>query len=210
MKNATHYSLMLIILFFSFFYFSYLGHAAAQNKRKEPSKKQIATSLMQKAKKALLSGNTKLAENYWKQASSIDPTQAKPLWLKNDASNSHFYQKHQNKVLEESKFVQLLHEMPYDKAKIELDKKLLSNPDNAKLRAVYIELAEKNNDLLEANRHRALLGLKPKTKTEPGLKFWLKTLLVIIIIALIIFELATIYKTAKKKNPPLPSNIKSL
>ena len=210
MKNAAHYSLMLIILLFSFFYFTFLGHAAAQNKRKEPSKKQIATSLMQKAKKALLSGNTKLAENYWKQANSLDPAQAKPLWLKNDSSNNRYYKRNQDIVLEETKFIQLLHEMPYEKAKIELDKKLLSNPDNAKLRAVYMELAEKNNDSQEADRHRSLLGIKPKAETESNYKFWVKTLLVIIVISLIIFELATIYKTARKKNPPLPSNIKSL
>ena len=205
MKNVAHYSLMLIIFLFSFFYFTILGHAATQSK-KEPSQKQIATSLMQKAKRALLSGNTKLAENYWKQANAIDPAQSKPLWLNKDSTNEYYYKRHQNKVLEESKFIQLLHEMPYEKAKIELDKKLLSNPDNAKLRAVYLELAEKNNDLQEADRHRSLLGIKPKVEPESNLKFWLKILLVFVVISLIIFELATIYKTTNKPTPPSPQN----
>ena len=201
MKNAAHYSLMLIILLFSFFYFTILGHAAAQNKR-EPSKKQLASSLMQKAKKALLSGNTKLAENYWKQANALDPKQSKPLWLQNNSTNEFFYKKQQNQVLEESKFIQLLHEMSYEKAKIELDKKLLSNPNNVKLRMVYLELAEKNNDTQEAERHRSLLGIKPKVEPESNLKFWLKILLVFVVISLIVFELATIYKTTNKQTPP--------
>lgn len=209
MKNAAHYSLMLIILLFSFFYFTFLGHAATQNK-KETSQKQLASSLIQRAKKALLSGNTKLAENYWKQANALDPKQSKPLWLQNNSNNEFFYKRQQIQVLEESKFVQLLHEMPYEKARIELDKKLLSNPNNAKLRMVYIELAEKNNDVMEAERHRSLLGMKPKTEPNSSLKFWLKILLVIVIISLIIFELATIYKTTNKNNPLPPSNIKSL
>ena len=205
MKNAAHYSLMLIILLFSFFYFTILGHAAAQNKR-EPSKKQLASSLMQKAKKALLSGNTKLAENYWKQANALDPKQSKPLWLQNNSTNEFFYKKQQNQVLEESKFIQLLHEMSYEKAKIELDKKLLSNPNNVKLRMVYLELAEKNNDIQEAERHRSLLGIKPKVEPESNLKFWLKILLVFVVISLIVFELATIYKTTNKQTPPAPKN----
>ncbi len=209
MKNAaSHYSLMLLILFFSFFYFTFLAHAASQNK-KDTSKKQIAASLMQKAKKALLSGNPKLAENYWKQANSLDPSSAKPLWLDKNV-NSEYYKRNQVMILDEKRFVELLHEMPYEKAKIELDKKLLSNPDNVKLRAVYLELAEKNNDKQEADLHRSLLGIKPKLEPESQLKFWLKTLLILVIISLIIFEVVSIYKTAKKNNPPLPSNIKSL
>ena len=207
-KTAFPYSLMLIVLIFSFFYFTFLAHAAAQNK-KDTSKKQIAASLMQKAKKALLSGNPKLAENYWKQASSLDPNNIKPLWLNPNASKT-YYKRNQDKVLEEKKFVQLLYEMPYEKAKIELDKKLLSNPDNAKLRAVYLNLAELNNDKQEADLHRSLLGIKPELKQESKLKFWLKTLLIIIVISLIIFEVISIYKTTKKNNSPLPSNIKSL
>ena len=113
-------------------------------------------------------------------------------------------------ILDEKRFVELLHEMPYEKAKIELDKKLLSNPDNVKLRAVYLELAEKNNDKQEADLHRSLLGIKPKLEPESQLKFWLKTLLILVVISLIIFEVVSIYKTANKNNPPLPSNIKSL
>ena len=208
MKNAEHYSLMLIILLFSFFYFTFLGHATAQNK--EPSKKQLASSLMQKAKKALLSGNTKLAENYWKQASALAPEMPKPLWLNNDTNRDYYYKRHQDKVLEEKQFIQLLHEMPYAKARIELDKKLLSNPNNIKLRMVYLELAEKNNDNQEADRHRSILGIKTQSQSESDLKFWLKSILAVIVISLIIFELTTIYKTAKKTNSQQPSNIKSL
>ena len=75
---------------------------------------------------------------------------------------------------------------------------------------VYLELAEKNNDNQEANRHRSILGIKPKTQSESDLKFWLKSILAVIVISLIIFELTTIYKTAKKNSPQPPSNIKSL
>lgn len=209
MKNATHYSLLLIVLLFSIFYFTILGHATAQNK-KEPSKKQLASSLMLKSKKALLSGNTKLAENYWKQANALAPEMTKPLWLKNDSNINLYYQRQQDKVLEEKKFIQLLHEMPYEKARIELDKKLLSNPNNTKLRMVYIDLAEKNNDTQEANRHRSILGIKTNTQSESNFKFWLKTILAVIVISLIIIELTIIYTTTKKNNAPIPNNIKSL
>ena len=208
-KAAFHYSFMLIILLFAFFYFTFLGHAKAQN-QKEQIKKQISDSLIQKAKKALLSGNTKQAEIYRKQIKSLGLDQSQPIWLKKDANNDFLYKSRQNKVIDEKEFIRLLYEMPYEKAKIELDKKLLTNPNNTKLRLIYLDLAEKNNDSLEAERHRSLLGIKQEKPTESNFKTWLKYLLVIVIISLIIFEVVSIYKTTQKQSPQIPSNIKSL
>ena len=197
MKNAAHYSLMLIILLFSFFYFTILGHAAAQNKR-EPSKKQLASSLMQKAKKSMLSGNTKQAEVYWHQANSIDSTQTKPIWIKKDI-RSLYPNNRPEKIIEESQFIEQLKNMPYELAKIELDKKPLANPNNVKLRLVYLELAEKNDDEIEANQHRSLLGLEP-IQSKNSSSLWVKYLLVIIVLALIIYEIFNIVKIHKKSD----------
>lgn len=194
MKFFTfHNALIIVVLLFSFYYFTFLAHAASPNKI-ENSKKQIIVSLIQKAKKALLSGNYKEAEKYWKQVNSIDPKQTRPSWLK---KNNSFSPTINNiVVLEEKKFIELLKNMPYEKAKIELDKRLMFNPDNSKLRLVYLELAQKNNDIDEVKRHSNLLGIKQSEPISYELIF--KYIFVFILLALIIFEIISIYKSTQK------------
>ena len=173
--------LILFIFFCSFFSISYLAQAAPQ-KKIEITKKDIAFTLMQKAKKAMISGNPKQAESYWQQANSIDSTQTKPMWIKKDI-HSLYPNNRSEIVLEESKFIEQLKNMPYELAKIELDKKLLANPNNTNLRLVYLELSEKNGDEIEANRHRSLLGMKPIHQPNNGV--WVKYILVLINISLV-------------------------
>ena len=193
MKFFTfHNALIIVVLLFSFYYFTFLAHAASPNKI-ENSKKQIVVSLIQKAKKSLLSGNYKEAEKYWKQANSLDPNQTRPSWLKKDKS---FSSTNNIVVLEEKKFIELLQNMPYEKAKIELDKRLMFNPDNSKLRLVYLELAQKNNDIDEIKRHSNLLGIKQPEPIRYELIF--KYIFVLILLGLIIFEIISIYKSTKK------------
>ncbi len=195
MKFFTfHNTLILVVLLFSFYYFTFLAQAATPN-RIENSKKQMAVSLMQKAKKAILSGNYKQAEKYWHQANSLDPNQPRPIWLKKE--NAFSLNTNNNlPVMEEKKFIELLNNMPYEKAKIELDKRLMFNPDNSKLRLVYLELAQKNKDTYEIERHSALLGIKQPEPFNYGIIF--KYIFVIILLGLIIFEIISIYKTSKK------------
>ena len=149
---------------------------------------------MQKAKKAILSGNYKKAEKYWQQANSLDPNQTRPIWLKKESTFS--LDNNTLPVLEEKKFIELLNNMPYEKAKIELDKRLMFNPNNSKLRLVYLELAQKNNDTQEIERHSNILGIKQPEPFNYGIIF--KYIFVIILLGLIIFEIISIYKTSKK------------
>ena len=198
--SVFRFVLIIFIFFCSFFSISYFVQAAPQKKpqnKLEITKKDIAFTLMQKAKKAMISGNPKQAESYWQQANSIDSTQTKPMWIKKDI-HSLYPNNRSEIVIEESKFIEQLKNMPYELAKIELDKKLLANPNNTKLRLVYLELSEKNGDEIEANRHRSLLGMKPIQQPNNGV--WVKYILVLIILGLIIYEIINIVKIHKKTN----------
>ena len=189
-KSIIHNVFIIITLLLVALSFNFSVNAA--NKNNKIDKKQIAASLIIKAKKALISGNSKLAQNYWQQAKSIDPSLSKPAWLNQEATKT-FSQKNDKPYLTEEEFVELLKNMPYEKAKIELDKKLLFNPNNTKLRLVYLELAEKNKDEIETKRHRELLGIKEQKSFNYANAF--KYLLVVIVICLIIYELITIFRT---------------
>ncbi len=188
-KSIIHNIFIIITLLLVALSFNFSVNAASKNN--EIDKKQIAVSLIVKAKNALISGNSKLAQNYWQQAKSIDPSLSKPAWLDQKAIKA--FSKKNDIYLTEEKFVELLKTMPYEKAKIELDKKLLFNPNNTKLRLVYLELAEKNNDEIETKRHRELLGIKEQKSFNYANAF--KYLLIVIVICLIIYELITIFRT---------------
>ena len=143
-KSIIHNVFIIITLLLVALSFNFSVNAASKNNKID--KKQIAASLIIKAKKALISGNSKLAQNYWQQAKSIDSSLSKPAWLNQEATKA-FSKKNDNLYLTEEKFVESLKTMPYEKAKIELDKKLLFNPNNTKLRLVYLELAEMRSSL---------------------------------------------------------------
>ena len=193
MKNIFfHKSLLLFIIVFSFSIFSTFIQAAPQNT--DNSKKQIVVSLRQKAKKALLSGNKKQADVYWQQANSVDSQNNKPIWLQKGINNSN--NANQLAILDEKKFIQLLIEMPYEKAKIELDKRLLFSPNNTKLRLVYLDLARKNNDEIEIERQSKLLGIKQPQTFDYKLLF--KYILAIAITLLSLYEIIKIFKQSKK------------
>lgn len=148
------------------------------------ARRQICSSLVNKAKSATFSGNSKLAEKFWLQAKSMDPSMKKPSWL---ASTT------QQENCNENKFESELRNMPYGSAKTKLDKKLVFAPCNDKLRLVYFELAKANKDKLEAEHHRLILGLHKQDKNN----YWnfLKYLLSILISTLIIREIKTILKS---------------
>ena len=86
--------------------------------------------------------------------------------------------------------------MPYEKAKIELDKRLLFSPNNTKLRLVYLDLARKNNDEIEIERQSKLLGIKQPQTFDYKLLF--KYILAIAITLLILYEIIKIFKQSKK------------
>ena len=78
-KSIIHNVFIIITLLLVALSFNFSVNAASKNNKID--KKQIAASLIIKAKKALISGNSKLAQNYWQQAKSIDPSLSKPDWL---------------------------------------------------------------------------------------------------------------------------------
>ena len=191
-KDLFHY----LFIFFTILLvaFSLNFSANASSNKNNINKKQIVSSLLSKARNALISGNSKMAENYWQQAKGIDSSIKKPAWLEKDAYKN--ITKDDNIYTDEAKFIKLLYEMPYEKAKIELDKKLLFNPNNRKLRLVYLDLAEKNKDFEESESHRKLLGIEsPKPPFNYG--DWLKYFLVFILLGLIIYELVRIFRISK-------------
>lgn len=209
LKSFFHNALICIVLILVAICFTFSANAASKEMPNN-SRKQISAELIKKAKAASTSGNFKLAENYWLQAKSIDPTLTKPTWFD---KKSYPVQKKTIQAFDENKFVEELQKMPYAKAKIELDKRLVFNPNNSKLRVAYLDLAEANGDEKEAARHRSILGIPTPTQNH----FWLyfKYFLIILIAGLIIYELVVIIKpiiamSRKPKEIPLPSNIRSI
>lgn len=191
-KDFFHY----LFIFFTVLLvaFSLNFSANASSNKNDINKKQIISSLLLKAKNALISGDYKMAENYWQQVKGIDSSMKKPAWLEKNAYKN--TNKDDNIYTDEAKFIKLLYEMPYEKAKIELDKKLLFNPNNRNLRLVYLDLAEKNKDLEESESHRKLLGIE---SPKPSFNYvdWLKYFLIIILLGLIIYEVVRIFRISK-------------
>ncbi len=209
LKSFFHNALICFVLIMAAICFTFSANAASKDAQTS-SRKQISAELIQKAKAASSAGNFKLAESYWLQAKSIEPSLTRPAWFD---KKSYSLPKKNNQSFDESQFIENLKKMPYAKAKIELDKRLVFNPNNSKLRVAYLDLAEANGDEKEAARHRAILGIPAPTQNH----FWLyfKYFLILVIAGLIIFELVviikpTIAKHRKPKEIPLPSNIRSI
>ncbi len=185
-------TLLLVALCFNF--------SVNASSKEEINKQQVSSSLIIKSKNAILAGNPKMAENYLDQAKSIDPTLSNTEYFTNENSDIP-----SDIILRtENDFFNTIKKMPYDKAKIELDKKLLFNPNNSKLRLVYLELAEKNNDEAEADIHRNFLGIKKANvyNIDLGLKYFL----IVIVSCLIIYEVIVIFRPLPKSEQPLPTN----
>lgn len=189
------FTLLLVALCFNF-------SVKASNLQVDTNKKQITSSLVLKSKNAIIAGNPKMAESYLEQAKSIDPTLNAPEYFKNDTVKESIIER--NDVQSSDEFFDKVQSMPYDKAKIELDKRLLFNPNNSKIRLVYLELAEKNNDESEANIHRSFLGIqKPKFH---DIDLMLKYFLIALVSILIIYEIISIFKPVKVNNQQVQTN----
>lgn len=209
LRSFFHNALICIALALVAVCFTFSANAASKDAQNN-NRRQISAELIQKAKAASAAGNFKLAESYWLQAKSIEPSLSKPAWFD---KKSYPVQKKSVQSFDENKFIEELQKMPYAKAKIELDKRLVFNPNNSKLRVTYLDLAEANGDEKEAARHRSILGIPAPTPNY----FWLyfKYFLIILIAVLIIYELIVIIKPAlakqrKPKEIALPPNIRSI
>ena len=199
-KSFLHNSILAIVLILVAVSFTCSAKASSQ-KGISPSGKQLAMSLMQKAKLAVVSGNLKQAESLWKQAKSIDSSLTALAWL----NSCSIMPKEYLFADDEAIFAEKLRKMPYSNAKVELDKRLFFNPNNNKLRMLFLELAESNLDGLEVARHRKILGLQPVNIKNVTTKF--KFILTVLVSILIICELKIIFGSNTNKAPMLETNI---
>lgn len=204
-KFFFHNFLVILVVFLSVIIFNFSTVDAKNGKRNLTlDKEKLSSTLVLQAKNAVVAGNIKLAESYWQRARAMDPSLPEPNWLIPD------YKENTEKlpVIDEIAFVAELKKNSYEKAKSDLDKRLSSNPDNNNLRLVYMEIAEANDDKVEANRQREILGLQP-TNTNQGWLVYAKYVLILTIAGLIIAEIIIILKTSKKE-PKLPPHIRSI
>lgn len=193
LSNIFHNIIIFITLLLVAFCFNFSVNAS--NTTQNTAKEQLTSSLIIKSQKAIIAGNSKMAESYLDQAKSIDPTLQEPNLFKESLNNTtncsnDIEYKDENEFFEEIKI------MPYNKAKIELDKKLLFNPSNSKLRLIYLELAEKNNDKDEASIQRNILGINQTRVYDADLI--LKYSLIIIVSLLILYEIISIFKSVSQ------------
>lgn len=141
--------------------FSFSISIDAKELNTEIDNKTIINSLLLKANQSILSGNLIMSENYYLQAKTLDPNLISSIY--SDDEND----KLQTNI--DNKFIKYIQNLPYDKAKLELDKKLFFYPNNLLLKLVYLKLARNNNDEKEISKLLELLD-KKTNNTERNLE----------------------------------------
>jgi uncharacterized protein HemY len=129
-----------------------------------------ASSFLRKAMEARDAGNLHQAEVFWLQAKSIRPSIGRPEWLNNIPA------KKANSVSAKDQKSEM-EAMVYADAKSILEQKLESNPNDIEARRLYLDLAQKNKDFTQVNRHSLYID-----KVEAGTQFWKGILVVILIL----------------------------
>lgn len=204
-KVLFHNFLVILVVFLSILSFTFSVKARSGKKDSTFDRKKLSSTLVLQAKNAIVAGNIKLAESYWQQARAIDPSLPKPNWL---VPNEYKENKAELAVIDEKDFVEELKKISYEKAKTELNKRLLINPSNNKLRLAYVELAEINHDETEVKRQREILGLKA-VNINQSWQIYVKYVLILALAGLILTEIFIILKTTKRE-PKLPPHIRSI
>ncbi|NLF96920.1 MAG: hypothetical protein GX569_09300, partial [Candidatus Riflebacteria bacterium] len=90
---------------------------------------------------------------FWIQARAYRPTLPRPAWLDQPPPRQVDYL-----PPPQDELLTRIANMPYSEAKLLLEKKLESDPANAEVRRLYLELAEANADSAEITRHRSVLS----------------------------------------------------
>ncbi len=166
-----------------------VNHISSKDSKNEKQfTENIALGLLSKSKQAYNNNRKKDAENYWQQAKAINPKLTKPAWF-NDKLPP---RTSRESIYKEDEFIEEVKKLPYLEAKEALNKQLLKEPANLKLRKVFYELAKANDDKKEMRRHASIIGFEEKPS---GLSDTVKYSILTIILVIIVIE---IYKLFKK------------
>mgnify|MGYP000927913193 CR=1 FL=1 len=111
------------------------------------------TELMIHAMRARDMGDMNSAELFWIQARAYRPNLPRPVWLDQPPPRQIDYL-----PPPQDELLARIASMPYNEAKLLLEKKLEQEPANAEVRKLYLELAEANSDSAEITRHRSVLA----------------------------------------------------
>ncbi|KAF1081364.1 MAG: hypothetical protein GQF41_2170 [Candidatus Rifleibacterium amylolyticum] len=131
------------------------------------------TELMIHAMRARDMGDMNSAELFWIQARAYRPTLPRPAWLDQPPPRQVDYL-----PPPQDELLTRIASMPYSEAKLLLEKKLESDPANAEVRRLYLELAEANSDSAEMTRHRSVLS-SDSTDLFKIVKYLLLTFLIL-------------------------------
>jgi hypothetical protein len=127
-------------------------------------------NLLHQGKEASLRGDQAQAVRLWKQALSLNPSLSRPPWLgpaalpplnptvPSEEETARFVPS-ATASSPRDLFLEGLAEVPYDQAKAMLADWLRRHPQDARVRAYFLERAAAAGDRSEERRHRSVLGL---------------------------------------------------
>lgn len=160
------------------------GWCGMQTSRARTGIDQKVTELMIMAQKARDAGDMPNAELFWMHARELRPSLSRPAWLD------------QKPVFlpdppppSESELLARIASLPYEQAKILLEERLKKNPGDIGARRLYHELAQKNQDHVQVQRHAGLLSDKNPVSRSP---LWYLTALVLG--SLLVWQLIQLYR----------------
>ncbi len=142
---------------------------------------------LRKAMEARDAGDLDRAKTFWLQAKSVRPSIGRPAWL--DSSPS----KETKQKLDVDPKTEVL-TMDYQDAKTILEQQLNASPGDMETRKIYLELAKKNNDFSQVNRHSMYLD-----KVESQTQFW-KGILALVLVLIGAWQILAFIKDWKSKS----------
>lgn len=111
------------------------------------------TELMILAMQARDAGDLANAELFWMHARELKPSLQRPAWLDQKKGLVDFSPA-------DDEILRRVVALPYDQARLLLEQQISRSPDNQKLRARFLELAQKNSDHAQGSRHASVLEKK--------------------------------------------------
>ena len=142
------------------------------------------TELLVMAMQARDAGDLNSAELLWIQAMANKPSLKRPAWLDQQPEmRADFIPPAQPEMLAR------IASMPYQHAKPLLEERLARDPGNDALRQAYLDIAEKNSDHTEVNRHRSVLQTR-----STGMLAAISYLLAAFLLVVLIWQLVKLYR----------------
>lgn len=144
------------------------------------------TELMILSMQARDAGDIGNAELFWMHARELKPSLPKPPWL--SAFN-------RDRELDEAAFLDRVASLPYDQALLLLEDRISQEPSNSLLRSRMLELAEKNADESQKQRHESVLENQNQSPTVYVLRF----LVFLIALVLLVWQVYEFVMELKRK-----------